>query len=269
MSAERERACIALEESLQCFRDLNDEWGVALTIAYKGAALAVNPGTEAEARPLLLECRVRFGALGDEWGGSVASYYLGSIALRKGDYAAARELTEEVLGCARDFNDSYRISRGLYTLADIAFSERKYDEAIEHLKDSLALMREQGDSAMELKYCASWHEWSMCGSMRTAPVRLFAAAHLLASKDRTLPHDDPALNGNAVKVRVSRWGNVGLKSSGPKAWQCLSIKRLPGSSRASFILRTLYTHDLVANKLMQTCEPRWIVLQQIRRIEAF
>ena len=91
MTAERERACVALEESLQCFRDMNDEWGVALTIAYKGTALAVNPGTEDEARPLLLECRARFGALGDEWGGSVASYYLGSIALREGDYAAARE----------------------------------------------------------------------------------------------------------------------------------------------------------------------------------
>ena len=188
----RDEARPVMQESLDCFRELNDAWGVALGTTYLGVVLAYTPGAEDEARPILLEGRARFGALGDDWAVTTSSHYLGSIALRQGDYAGAREWTEDMLNVARDLHDNYRIARNLHQLAEIAFAEKCFTEAIDHLKASLVLNREQGrvgDGAQQLRMLARLEQ------MRQRPdraVRLFAAASLLADKDRTLPPDDPS-----------------------------------------------------------------------------
>ena len=195
---ERERGRAALLESLTCFRALDDAWGVALATSYLGVALAFEADADAEAYSMLTEGRARFRALADDWGLSTSSHYLGSIAMRQGDYAEARELTEEMLSVARDLSDNYRISRNLHQLAEIALAEKLYTEAIGHLKASLALTREQGrigDGAQQLRLLARLED------MQQRPdrtVRLFAAASLLDSKERTLPPDDPALNKSAL-----------------------------------------------------------------------
>ena len=82
--------------------------------------------------------------------------------------------------------------------AEIAVAEKKNSEAIDHLKASLALNREQGrigDGAQQLRLLARLE------NMQRRPdraVRLFAAASLHESKERTLPPDDPALNESAL-----------------------------------------------------------------------
>ena len=188
-----------LKESLQCFRELDDPWGIALATTYFGITWAYGPGTENEARPVLAEGRARFQALEDDWGLSTSSHYLGSIAMRQGNFAAARELTEEMLNVARGLGDNYRISRNLHQLAEIAVAERKNSEAVGLLKASLALNREQGrigDGAQQLRLLARLE------NMRQRPdraVRLFAAASLHKSKESTLPPDDPALNKSALE----------------------------------------------------------------------
>ena len=172
------RGSVALQESLDIFRELNDAWGVALATAYLGLTKLFAADSEVEARRLLLEGRERFAALGDDWGLSTSSHYLGSLALRDGDYAAARELTEEMLRAARDLNDNYRVSRNLYQLAEIAFAEKKYDEAIQHMKGSLTMMREQGrigDAAQLMRFLARVEE---ARQYPERTVRLFAAASL-------------------------------------------------------------------------------------------
>ncbi len=190
----------SLRESLGIFRELDDAWGVALATTYLGITVMFKSDSDNEARRLMLEGRARFGALGDDWGLSTSSHYLGTMALREGDYATARELTEEMLQAARDLNDNYRISRNLYQVAEIAFAEKKYDEAIDQLKGSLTLMREQGrigDGAQLLRFLARLeHE-------RQNPdraVRLFAAASLHTSKERTFPPDDPAINESVLNA---------------------------------------------------------------------
>jgi predicted ATPase/DNA-binding winged helix-turn-helix (wHTH) protein len=194
----QDHARVVLKESLECFRELDDAWGMALATTYFGITWAYEPGTEDEGRPALTEGRARFQALLDDWGVSTSSHYLGSIAMRQGDHAAARELTEEMLSVARDLGDNYRISRNLHQLAEIAVAEKKNSEAIGFLKASLALNREQGrigDGAQQLRLLARLE------SMRQHPeraVRLFAAASLHESKERTLPPDDPALNKSAL-----------------------------------------------------------------------
>ena len=198
LRSEQDHARVVLKESLECFRELDDPWGIALATTYFGITWAYGPGTEDEARPVLAEGRARFQALQDDWGLSTSSHYLGSIAMRQGNYASARELTEEMLGVARDLGDNYRISRNLHQLAEIAVAEKKNSEAIGFLKASLALNREQGrvgDGAQQLRLLARLE------NMQQRPdraVRLFAAASLHDSKERTLPPDDPALNESAL-----------------------------------------------------------------------
>jgi len=199
MAHGRDRARPFMQESLDCFRQLDDPWGVALATTYLGVVLAHTPGAEDEARPLLLEGRARCGALGDDWALTTSSHYLGSIAFRHGDYAGAREWTEDMLKVARDLNDNYRIARNLHQLAEIAFAEENYAEAIDHLKASLILSREQGrvgDGAQQLRLLARLEQIEQRPD-RT--VRLLAAASLLADRDRTLPHDDPAINQRALE----------------------------------------------------------------------
>jgi len=198
MKSSLDQARLALQECLECFREINDAWGVALVMTYQGILMAFTPSSEKDARRALLEGRARFGGLGDDWGVSTSSHYLGSMALREGDYAAARAFAEETIRVARDLDDNYRISRYLHQMAEIAFAEEKYEEAVGHLKTSLELSRQQGrvgDGAQQLRLLARAERLS---DRPARAVRLFAAASLLATKERTLPPDDPALNEAAL-----------------------------------------------------------------------
>lgn len=193
-----DRARLALAESLSCFRELGDPWGVALAQTYLGATLAYAPGTEEEARVHLLDGRSRFAALEDDWGLTTSSHYLGTIALRQGDHASARELTEEMLRISREHADSYRIARNLHQLAEIAYAEKKYEMALGCLKESLALNREQGrvgDAGQQLRFLA---RLALSQDRPDRTVRLFMAAAPFSSRDCTLPPDDPAMNEQAL-----------------------------------------------------------------------
>jgi len=193
-----DRSRILFEESLQCFRALDDTWGVALATTYLGVALTLKPDDENEAQSVLLQGRARFSALGDDWGVSTSSHYLGTIAMRRGDYEMARAVAEETVTIARDLDDSYRISRSLHQLAEIALAQNSPTEAIERAKASLALSREQGrigDGAQQLCLLARLH---LMQRLPDRAVRLFAAASLHDAKDRTMPPDDPALNQSAL-----------------------------------------------------------------------
>jgi predicted ATPase/DNA-binding winged helix-turn-helix (wHTH) protein len=187
------------QECMNCFAEQNDAWGVALAMTYIGVALTIEPTLEDESRSMLMQGQARFRALGDDWGLSTALHYLGTIAMRHGDYATARRLNEEMLQIVRDLGDNYRISRNLHQLAEIALAEKSYTQAIEHLKVSLALTREQGrvgDGAQQLGLLARLENLQ---SRPDRAVRLFAAASLFESTERTMPPDDPAPNKSALE----------------------------------------------------------------------
>jgi predicted ATPase/class 3 adenylate cyclase len=192
MSGQHARARHDLQEALACFHDLRDPWGVALASSYKGTTLAIVPGTEDQARPLLLEGRAGFQALGDPWGMSISSHYLGSIALRTGDHAMARELTEEMLANARELGDKYRIARNLHQLAEIDIALGRSPQALRGLAESLALNAEQwrlGDAALQLRLLTRLARESGAAELAT---RFAALAERHAAADRTMPPDDLA-----------------------------------------------------------------------------
>ena len=208
----RDHAKVVLDESLKCFTDQNDAWGVALATTYLGIASAFEPGFEDEARPLMLEGQARFRAMGDDWGLSTASHYLGSIAMRRGDFAAARELTLEMLGVAREVSDNYRVARNLHQLAEIALAEGDIGKATEHLSCSLKLNFEQGrtgDGAQQLRLMAR------LDALTNRPervARLLAAASRLAASERTLPPDDPAVNESVLEGAKESLGKQKFES---------------------------------------------------------
>jgi tetratricopeptide (TPR) repeat protein len=146
----------------------------------------------------LLDGRSRFAALDDDWGLTTSSHYLGTIALRQGDYVSARELTEEMLRISREHVDNYRIARNLHQLAEIAYAEENFEMALGYVKESLALNREQGrvgDAGQQLRFLA---KLALSQDRPDRTVRLFTAATLFSSRDCTLPPDDPAINHRAL-----------------------------------------------------------------------
>jgi predicted ATPase/DNA-binding winged helix-turn-helix (wHTH) protein len=140
----RDRARAVLQESVTCFEQAGDAWGVALATAYQGTVLAVLPGTEDEAVALLEQGLARADAVGDPWIAAVCHGYLGDIAGRRGDHVAARAGMGVILAHSRATGDRFRVARSLQVLARVSLAERRFDQAQAELAESLALSQEQG-----------------------------------------------------------------------------------------------------------------------------
>ncbi|MEP7140867.1 MAG: adenylate/guanylate cyclase domain-containing protein [Caldimonas sp.] len=191
MSNQWEHGKVALRESLASFRQLDDAWGIALGSTYLGTAYSLSTDSEDEARELMVEGRAKFRALGDDWGASVSSHYLGSMALRRGDFATARELSMEMLVNARATGDRYRVSRNLYQIVEIDLGQGLLADAARGIHESLAMTCQQGrigDAAQVLRLAA--RVASHCGD-GAAACRLAAVADRHAGAERTMPPDDP------------------------------------------------------------------------------
>jgi predicted ATPase len=74
-----------------------------------------------------------------------ALYGAGVLALRQGDHAAARALSEESLVLYREIGDKRGAARTLHVLGSVAMGERRYDEARALFEESEPLTREVGD----------------------------------------------------------------------------------------------------------------------------
>jgi len=220
VSMQLDRARTALSEARDCFRLLNDAWGIALATSYLGTAYAVAPGSEDAARELLLDGRARFRALGDEWGLTVSSHYLGSIALRTGDHDAARELTQEMLANSRALGDRYRIARNLHQLAEIDLVQGRLRSALALVAESLDLNAGQqrlGDAALQLRLLTRLAQEQ--GADDEA-VRFAALADVHRLADRTMPPDDVAAHDMRVanlRERLGPWRFQALWAEGA-AW---------------------------------------------------
>jgi predicted ATPase/DNA-binding winged helix-turn-helix (wHTH) protein len=200
-------ALACFKEASDVFREAGDEWGTALAVAYHGSALTFVPDREDDASTLLNEARSLSQALGDDWLMTVSSHYLGTIALRHGDYEAARTLNEEMLACAHELGDTYRISRSLHQLAEIALAQQRTDEALSHLRKSIALSHDQGrtgDIAHQLRLLA---RIETARSRPEEAVRCYALATRFEGHASTMPPDDPAEHERVRETLRARLGD--------------------------------------------------------------
>ncbi len=195
-----------MEEAACCMRDAGDSWGLALAITLIGVAWTYRDpdSTGAPARAALAEGRARFRALGDHWGMSLSSAYLGTLALRAGETAAAREFAQEMLDDARELGDQYRIARTLHQLAEIALAEGDVGRALPLLRDSVTLnvgQQRRGDAAQQLRRIAGIYSGQ---DQPERALRLLAAAAAQGDEGRTLPAADPALEEETrAKLRAT------------------------------------------------------------------
>lgn len=203
-----------IDESLACFRKLDDTWGIALTTSYLGTVLALTPGLEREARLALIDGHARFAALGDDWGSSLGPAYLAIIATREGKTEEARAYCKESLQTSRWLGDNYRVSRGLHMLAEVEALDSRPDVALSHLKESLLMTREQGrlgDVAQLLRLAA---RLETIRKNYVVAGQLFAAAARLAAEHKALlPPDSPQLTSRALEEIQTALGEAGFASA--------------------------------------------------------
>jgi non-specific serine/threonine protein kinase len=213
LAHEHEAGIACFEEAGELFRSVGDEWGIALAAAYRGAALSFDPAREQETREVLNEARCRGRALGDDWLATVSLHYLATIALRHGDYEVACRLDEEAVQAAHELGDHYRVSRGHHQLAEIALARDRPDEALDHLRKSMALCREQariGDLALQLRLLA---RVKAAQSWPDVAVRCYGAASRLEGHALTMPPDDPVLHDRLRESLRARIGDRRYESA--------------------------------------------------------
>lgn len=140
----RERAMSAMQECRALYAEAGDRWGEALATSYMGIPLALAPGQEEPARALLQAGRRAFAELGDDWGSSTAAHYLGIIALRLGEFDAARVLTQEVCEAAEPLGDSYRVAACEQQLARIAAAGGDWPQVLVHAVAAADVHRQHG-----------------------------------------------------------------------------------------------------------------------------
>lgn len=95
-SGNRQKGIRLLEESVDQFKELGDEWNAARTLLYLVDALA-RAGKFQSATARAEECADLFQKLGDQWGISFLMGCRGELARRKGEYQQALDFLKEAL----------------------------------------------------------------------------------------------------------------------------------------------------------------------------
>ncbi|HEX5506616.1 MAG TPA: tetratricopeptide repeat protein, partial [Thermomicrobiales bacterium] len=206
------------------FRELDEPWGLALTLFdYGDATLPVDPET---ARRLLEESLGLFRRLGDGWGIALALTSLGRIALLRRDYPAARAHVEEALALRRTLEHSYYVAISLASLGDIARCERDGARAWDRYAESLALHLDLGN-----RRGIAWAKRGL-GGAALAQGRPRPAVELLQAS-LALEHELGAKPGIAESLAALGGVLVALGRPEPAAELCGAVDALVAKSRAA------------------------------------
>jgi len=156
------------QESMVSFRELDDKWGLALTLNWTGAATdpthpdnySAGPGLSRQgsdlvievlsgataARPLYEESLSLLRELGDRWAQTMPLGSLGNSAFCQGEGARGRALFEENLAIQREFGDKLGVAWSLWALANEALDQEDHGRAAALFQESLAIYQ-----ALEVK----------------------------------------------------------------------------------------------------------------------
>lgn len=132
------------EESLRIFRELDDRWGIGLSVDGLGTVARVQ-GDYSAARSLHEESLTIFRELGDMWGIATSLGNLGLVAINQSDYATARSHYAESLRVFRELRHKRGIASSLDNLGGVASVLGEYMVARPLFEESLEIFRELGD----------------------------------------------------------------------------------------------------------------------------
>ncbi len=133
-------------ESLALYRQLEDEKGIAKTLAALGHAYHIAGDAERAMRHLE-ESLALYEELDDEWGKGTALLWLADSYTRQGNLKHAAALAERSLGLFRELGDGWGIAFSLGNVGEIARRQGDYDQAAARFKESLALHQRTGTRA--------------------------------------------------------------------------------------------------------------------------
>lgn len=140
-----EQAWQLVEESLHIYQELGDKFGMGWALTYMGGCL----GTENNeiAHNCLQEGLIIFRELQYSSGAAHILMHLGELALRRGDYIAARSWLEEGLSMQNPSWHNGNIFRMLATLGILEFQTGNYAKARALAEKSITMNEQNGDSS--------------------------------------------------------------------------------------------------------------------------
>jgi non-specific serine/threonine protein kinase len=117
-----------LEESVAIFREIGDQWALALSLVSLGRTVTM-AGDPAAARSILEEGGTIFREIGDKYGYALSLNNLGLVALRQGDYGRAIALYKEGVALFWQVGEKVFATRCLEELAWVACVQGDYERA--------------------------------------------------------------------------------------------------------------------------------------------
>jgi predicted ATPase/class 3 adenylate cyclase len=132
------------EQSLEIYRQLNDEWGIGFALQVLGA-VAYNQDDYERSATFERESLDYLGRAGDPDGQAFCYLYLGNIALQRGEFEEALAVLHEALALLRKVGDKRATAIVLRLMGNVELHQGHYAPAAALLGDSLAIVREAGD----------------------------------------------------------------------------------------------------------------------------
>lgn len=132
-------------ESLSIFQEIDDSWGIAVSIEGLGSA-TLRQGDHEDAKRKLTESLRLQRELGNHSGTIGSLCILGYACWILGEYNEAKQLHSEALGMCREIGDRHGIARSLDFLAIDSFGLKDYEGARRLYLESLAIARDLGEA---------------------------------------------------------------------------------------------------------------------------
>jgi non-specific serine/threonine protein kinase len=167
------------EQSLALARELNNSWGISMSIHHLGPIWAAQ-GDPAQAQ-ILLEEGLQVSRAAGHW--AVLLYTLddiGLLALDQKNYHQAELFFNEMRDLSQQHEEKWIYGHAISCLSELARSQKEYDKAIKLIRESLQFAIETGNIrliAVNLHYSATVFNGL---NKRENAIRLFGAANKLA-----------------------------------------------------------------------------------------
>jgi predicted ATPase/DNA-binding SARP family transcriptional activator len=190
-----------LQESLDLYRELGDEEGIARSTAELGG-IAIAEGDLDRATALYEESLPLLRKLGNLARVAVALGNLGTIAHMRGDYTTAVDYYRESIEASRTAGDSDGVGVNLHNLARSELALGRVEPGLAALRESLGIARSLGYRELIAYLLGGFAEVAMIEEEPTRAATLLGASHHLFSEIGAIPSPDEAQVQERVEAYV-------------------------------------------------------------------
>jgi predicted ATPase/DNA-binding SARP family transcriptional activator len=189
-----------LQESLDLYRELDDEEGVARSTAELGG-VAIAEGDLDRGATLYEETLPLLRKQGHMARVAVALGNLGTIAHMRGDYATAVEYYGESIEASRSAGDADGVGVNMHNLARSELARGRVEEGLAALRESLDIARKLGYRELIAYLLGGFAELAMIEDEPMQAARLLGASDRLFAEIGAIPSPDEA----QVQERVAAY----------------------------------------------------------------